>query len=353
MDLHPRINQRWLLSARPQGHAREIDFTWDERPVEELSDGEILVRTVHLSLDPTNRVWMNEAESYLPAITLGSVMRGGGIGVVEESSNRRFTPGDLATGLLGWQRYAISDGRGLAKVMPLPVPFTAYLGALGHIGLTAYFGLLDIGKPAPGETLVVSAGAGAVGSLVGQIGKIKGCRVVGLAGSEEKCRWMRDDLGFDAVINYRIENLQEALRRHAPEGIDIYFDNVGGRILEVALDHLAMRARVVACGMISQYNNPDPHGPANLGRLITKRARMEGFLCSDYSGRAMEAFGAIVEWLQTGKLQYHVDVVDGLKHAPRALERLFDGSNTGKLLVRVSEEPSPVIAPKIPSSFLN
>jgi hypothetical protein len=353
MELHPRMNQRWLLTTRPHGQARESDFTWDEGPVEALAEGEVLVRTVHLSLDPTNRVWMNEAESYLPAIALGGVMRGGGIGVVEESRNPRFAPGDLAAGLLGWQRYSVSDGRGLSKVTPMPVPFTAYLSALGHIGLTAYFGLLDIGKPKAGETLVVSAGAGAVGSLVGQIGKIKGCRVVGIAGSEDKCRWMRDDLDFDAVINYRIENLQEALRRHAPEGIDIYFDNVGGRILEVAIDHLAMRARIVACGMISQYNNPDPHGPANLGRLITKRARIEGFLCTDYSGRALEAFTDIVQWMQTGKLHYRVDVIDGLKNAPRALDRLFDGSNTGKLLVRVSDEPAAAVIPTVSSGFLN
>ena len=334
-----RINQRWLLTARPQGQARESDFTWDESPAEEPSDGQILIRTVHLSIDPTNRIWMNEADSYLPAITLGAVMRGGGIGVVEESRNPKFAPGDLVQGLLGWQRYSNSDGRGVSKLPPLPVPFTAYLGALGHIGLTAYFGLLDIGKPKAGETLVVSAAAGAVGSLAGQIGKIRGCRVVGIAGSENKLRWMRDELGFDAVINYRIENLPEALRRHCPDGIDIYFDNVGGKILEAALDHLALRARIVACGMISQYNSTDVHGPANLARLIMQRARIEGFLCADYSGRAMEAFTAIVQWLLAGKLHYRVDVVDGLDNAPKALNRLFEGSNTGKLVVRVSDEP--------------
>lgn len=340
--MHPRINRRWLLTARPQGYARETDFTWDERVAEQPADGEILVRTVHLSLDPANRVWMNEADSYLPAVAVGAVMRGGGLGVVEESRNPRFAPGDLVQGLLGWQRYSLSDGSGLAKVMPLPVPFSAYLGALGHIGLTAYFGLLDIGKPKAGETLVVSAAAGAVGSLVGQIGKIKGCRVVGIAGSEDKCRWMRDDLGFDAVINHRIENVRESLRRHAPDGIDIYFDNVGGKILEIALDQINWRGRVVACGMISQYNHADAHGPTNLGRLIVKRARMEGFLCTDYAERSMEAFGDIVGWLLAGKLHYRIDLVEGLENAPKALNRLFDGTNTGKLVVRVSEEPAPL-----------
>jgi NADPH-dependent curcumin reductase CurA len=335
-----RLNHRWLLTARPQGQAKESDFSWDEETVDPPAEGHVVVRSVYLSLDPTNRVWMNEADSYLPAIGLGNVMRGVGIGVVEESRNPRYAAGDLVQGFLGWQRYAVSDGRGLSKLPRLPIPLTAYLGVLGHIGLTSYFGLLDIGKPREGEMLVVSAGAGAVGSLVGQIGKIKGCKVAGIAGSEEKCRWMRDDLGFDAVINYRIENMQEALRRHCPDGIDIYFDNVGGEILDEALGHLAMRARVVACGMISRYTGGTVAGPSNLSQLIIKRARMEGFLCSDYMDRAAEAVTDLVSWLQAGKLRYRADVVDGLQHAPRALNRLFEGTNTGKLMVRVSEEPA-------------
>jgi NADPH-dependent curcumin reductase CurA len=345
-----RINQRWLLSARPQGSARETDFKWDESPCEHPAEGQILVRTVYLSLDPTNRIWMNEAESYLPSLPIGSVMRGMAIGIVEESRNPRFQPGDLVQGLLGWQRYMVSDGRGVTKLQRLPIPFTAFLGLLGHIGLTSYFGLLEIGKPALGETLLVSAGAGAVGSLVGQIGRIKGCHVVGLAGSEDKCRWMRDELGFDAVINYRIENLPEALRRHCPDGIDIYFDNVGGKILEAALDHLSLRARIVSCGMIAQYNGAEPHPPSNLSRLIMKRARMEGFLCSDYADRALEAFTELTQWYLSGKLHYRVDVVDGLQNAPKALNRLFDGSNTGKLMVQVSEEPSPQSLPGTPET---
>lgn len=339
MTPQAHLNQRWLLTSRPQGPAKESDFTWDESPVEEPSDGQIVVRVIYLSLDPTNRVWMNEAESYLPALPLGSVMRGIAIGVVEESHNPKYAPGDLVQGLLGWQRYLVSDGRGLSKLMRLPIPFTAYPGVLGHIGMTAYFGLIDIGRPREGETLVVSAGAGAVGSLVGQIGKIKGCRVVGIAGSEEKCRWMRDDLGFDAVINYRVENMPEALRRHCPEGIDIYFENVGGKILEAVLDQITLRARIVVCGMISQYTASEVTGPPNLSRLITKRARMEGFLCTDYADRAGEAITHLAQWLLAGKLRYRTDVVEGLENAPKALNRLFDGSNTGKLLVKVSEEP--------------
>jgi len=354
-DTAARVNHRWLLTARPQGAARENDFTWEEVSVDDLADGQVLVRIVYLSLDPTNRVWMNEADSYLPAVPLGTVMRGTGLGVVEESRHPGFAAGDLVQGLLGWQRYHVSDGRGLTRITPLPVPLTAYLGLLGHIGLTAYFGLLDIGKPVAGETLVVSAAAGAVGSLVGQIGKLKGCRVIGVAGSEDKCRWMRDDLGFDSVINYRIENIPEALRRHCPEGIDIYFDNVGGKILEAALDHLALRARIVACGMISQYNGSEaPGGPANLTRLIVHRARMEGFLCYDYADRAMEAFTELAQWMLLGKLHYRVDVVEGLENAPKALNRLFEGTNTGKLLVRVSEEPNfPPQAEAYTSKYLN
>jgi NADPH-dependent curcumin reductase CurA len=340
-----RTNQRWLLAARPQGHARESDFSWQEIPAGTPADGQVLVRTIYLSLDPTNRVWMNEGDSYLPAVGLGSVMRGGGIGVVEESRNSRFATGDLVTGLLGWQLYVVSDGRGISKLPDLPLPLTAHLAALGHIGLTAYFGLLDVGKPKAGETLVVTAGAGAVGSLVGQIGKLKDLRVVGIAGTEEKCRWMRDDLGFDAVVNYRVENLHEALRRHAASGIDVYFENVGGKMLETALGHLALRGRVVLCGLISQYNQDAP-GPANLGRLVIQRGRMEGFLCTDYATRAMEMYSELVPWLASGKLKYRVDLVEGLRNAPQALNRLFDGSNTGKLIVQVSGEPAPAIRPK-------
>lgn len=334
-----RTNQQWLLAARPQGKVKATDFLWYESAVPEVGDGEVLVRVVYLSLDPTNRGWMNEADTYLPAIPLGGVVRGIGIGIVEESRNAQFASGDLVQGLLGWQRYFVGDPGGLAKMPPVPVPLPAYLAALGHIGVTAYFGLLDVGKVKAGETVVVSAAAGAVGSLVGQIAKHKGCFVVGLAGSEEKCAWLRDDLGFDAVINYKIENVPVALRLHCPEGIDVYFDNVGGAILEAVLDQLKLHARIVCCGMISQYNEKHGVGPSNLGNLIVKRARMEGFLVTDYMARAAEAFGELVPWLLSGKLKYRADVVDGLENAPEALNKLFDGSNQGKLMLRVSEEP--------------
>ncbi len=331
-----KTNHQWLIAARPHGLVQESDFKSAETPVPTPGNDQVLVRNVYLSLDPTNRVWMNEADSYLPALAIGDVMRGGAIGVVEESRHAGFAAGDLVQGLLGWQQYALMHGAALTKLPKgLPVPVTAFFGLLGHIGLTAYFGLLDIAQPKPGETLVISTAAGAVGSLAGQIGKIKGCRVVGLTGSDEKCRWIRE-LGFDAAIHYKTENVPESLKRHCPEGIDVYFDNVGGAILEAVLNLINLRARISVCGMISQYNAGDPlPGPSNLANLIMKRARMEGFLCTDYMNRAEEAFTALIGWSLAGKLQYRVDVVQGLENAPRALSKLFDGSNTGKLIVQV------------------
>jgi NADPH-dependent curcumin reductase CurA len=334
-----RTNQQWLIAARPHGLVKDSDFRRHDGTISDPADGQVLVRTVYLSLDPTNRIWMNEADSYLPALKLGDVMRGGGIGVVEESRHPGFAKGDTVQSLLGWQQYSLSDGTGLTKLPKLPVPMTAFFGLLGHIGLTAYFGLLDITQPKAGETLVVSTAAGAVGSLVGQIGKIKGCRVVGITGSDDKCHWIKDDLGFDAAINYKKENVQESLQRHCPQGIDIYFDNVGGAILEAVLNLINMRARISVCGMISQYNSDVPApGPSNLAMLIMKRARMEGFLCFDYAPRGEEAFTQMIGWNMQGKLKYKVDVVEGLENAPHALKKLFDGSNTGKLIVQVSPE---------------
>ncbi len=335
-----KTNQQWLLAARPEGLVKESDFKRHEAQVASPGEGQVLVRTVYLSLDPTNRVWMNGADSYLPALPLGDVMRGVGIGVVEESRHPGFAAGDLAQGLLGWQQYCLTDGASLTKLPKgLPVPLTAFFGLLGHIGLSAYFGLLDICDPKAGETLVVSTAGGAVGSLVGQIGKIKGCHVVGLTGSDDKCRWIKEDLGFDAAINYKTENVAESLRRHCPKGIDVYFDNVGGSILEAVLNQLKQRARISVCGMISQYNAGIPvPGPSNLANLIMYRARMEGFLCTDYMNRAEEAFTAMIGWLLQGKLKYRVDVVQGLENAPGALRKLFDGSNAGKLIVQVGAE---------------
>ena len=331
------MNRQWRLAARPVGMFKDSDFQWTQEPVRELKEGELLVHNEYLSLDPTNRGWANEMDTYLPAVKLGDVMRGGVIGVVEESKNPNFKVGDHVSGLLGWQEYAISDGTGIGKLPEIQgMPLTAHLGLFGHIGLTAYYGLLDVGQPKAGETLVVSAAAGAVGSLVGQIGKIVGCRVVGIAGADEKCRWLTDDLGFDAAINYKQENVFEALKRECPNGIDVDFENVGGEILESVLALINLGARISLCGMISQYNATDRRaGPSNLFMLIVKRARMQGFLVSDYMSRAGEAMIALGRWYAEGKIKYRVDVVEGLEQTPRAVNKLFDGSNQGKLVVKV------------------
>ncbi len=332
-----RINHQWRLAARPVGMIKETDFQWAEEPVAELQDVQVLIRNHYLSLDPANRGWVREEGSYMAPIPLGSVMLGGTVGVVEESRNPNFQAGDSVQGFLGWQEYAISDGAGLNKLPNNPaIPLTAYLGLFGHIGLTAYFGLLDITHPKEGETLVVSAAAGAVGSIVGQIGKIKGCRVVGIAGSREKCEWIVNDLGFDAAINYKTENIREALKRTCPNGIDIYFENVGGETLDAVLAMINLRARISVCGMISQYNATAPvPGPYNLINILARRAKMEGFIVTDYMPRAQEAISELIKWYMAGKLKYRVDVVEGLKNAPAALNKLFDGSNQGKLIIKI------------------
>jgi NADPH-dependent curcumin reductase CurA len=336
-----KINRQWRLVARPTGLIKESDFEWREEPVPTPSQGEILVRNIYLSLDPTNRLWTSDRESYMPPVEIGEVMRGMTIGVVEESRNPSFAQGAIVQGILNWEDYSITDGEGLVTLPNNPsIPLTAHCGLFGHIGLTAYFGLLDVGRPREGDTLVVSAAAGAVGSLVGQIGKIKGCRVVGIAGSDEKCSWIKDELGFDAAINYKKEPVLESLKEHCPGGIDVFFDNVGGEILEAALSLINIGARIALCGMISQYNATKPvPGPNNLRNLIIKRARIEGFLVLDYLDRAMEAVAELGKWYSEGKLKYRLDVVDGLEKAPAAVNKLFDGSNKGKLIVKISEEP--------------
>lgn len=332
-----KANRQWRLAARPMGRLKDSDFQFTEEAVPTPRDGEVLVRNLYISLDPTNRGWVNETASYLPPVQIGDVMRGSTIGIVEQSRNPKFSEGAYVQGLLGWQDYAISDGTGLT---PLPatagMPLTAFFGLFGHIGLTAYYGLLDIGQPKPGETLVVSAAAGAVGSLVGQIGKIKGCRVVGLAGSDEKCRWIVDDLGFDSAINYKSESVIEGLRKHCPDGIDIDFENVGGKILDAILSLINLRARIVLCGMIAQYNATEPvPGPYNFINILVRRARVEGFIVMDYMNRAGEAVADLSKWLAEGRIKYRIDEVEGLERAPEALNRLFDGQNIGKLVVKI------------------
>jgi NADPH-dependent curcumin reductase CurA len=337
----PKLNHQWRLVSRPHGRVQESDFEWTEASVPDIAEGQILVRILYLSLDPTNRIWMEPIDSYLPMLPLGAIMRGITLGVIEVSRNSGYASGDTVLGLGGWQEYYVGDVSGWTKLPRIPgLPLTAFLGAVGHIGFTAYFGLLDIGQPRPGETLVISAAAGAVGSVAGQIGKIAGCRVVGIAGSDDKCQWITGDLGFDVAINYKKENVQDALKRACPDGIDIDFENVGGDILDAVLERINIGARVVVSGLISRYNAAGPvAGPSNFGQILVKRARVQGFIVRDFSSRYPEAATQIVQWLQEGKLKYRIDMADGLCNAPTALNKLFDGANTGKLLVRVSEEP--------------
>ncbi len=334
------INRQWRLAARPIGMARKSDLEWREEPIPVPGDGQVLVRNVYLSLDPTNRVWMNEADSYMPSVRIGEVMRGLTLSVVEQSRYPKLTRGDLVMGLLGWQDFAVADGSSLSSLEKIQ-PLTAYLGLFNPIiGLTAYVGVLDIAKPRAGETMVVSGAAGAVGSVAGQIGKIKGCRVVGIAGSAEKCRWLTEMLGFDAAINYKAENVLERLETHCPKGVDIVWENVGGDVFNAELALLNVNARIVLCGMISQYNATAPvSGPANLINVLLKRAQIKGFICIDHMDRADAAMTDLGKWLVEGQIKYRVEVVNGLENAAEAVNKLFDGSNQGKLMVKVSEEP--------------
>jgi NADPH-dependent curcumin reductase CurA len=319
---------------------KESDFEWVEERVRPLDDGEVLVRNIYLSLDPANRGWVRAGPSYVEPVAVGEVMRGLTVGVVESSRNGSVPEGSCVSGAVGWQDYAISDGSDLQLIEPGSLPLTAFLGLFGMVGLTAYFGLLDVGQPASGETLVVSGAAGAVGSIVGQIGKILGCRVVGIAGTEAKCRWLTEDLGFDAAVNYRSESVVRMLRRHCPDGIDVVFENVGGEILDASLTWINLRARVVICGLISGYNATEPvPGPFAFPMILIRRARMEGFIVTDFMDRAAEAIHQMRQWYSEGRLTYRVDVYQGLETAPTNINRLFDGSHDGKLIIQVSEEP--------------
>jgi NADPH-dependent curcumin reductase CurA len=298
----------------------------------------VLVRVLYLSLDPAMRGWMNAGKSYVAPVGLGEVMRAGGVGRVVKSNDPTFADGDLVVGMTGIQDYVVSKAAGLRKIDPQVAPLPRYLGALGMTGLTAYFGLLDIGQPKEGETVVVSAAAGAVGAVVGQIAKIKGCRVIGIAGGAAKCSYIVDELGFDAAVDYKNEDVRKALARHCPKGIDVYFDNVGGEILETALSLLARRARVIICGAISQYNSTTGMaGPRNYMSLLVNHALMEGFVVFDYADRYPEGMKALAGWTIEGKLKAREDVVDGLDTFPETLLKLFRGENFGKLVIKVAE----------------
>jgi len=331
-------NHQFRLAARPVGLLKRSDFKYTEEPVRDLNAGEVLVKVNYISLDPAMRGWMNEGRSYVPPVGIGEVMRAGAAGHVVASKNDRFAVGDTVTGGLGVQEYAISDGAGLIKVDTKGAPLPVFIGTLGMPGMTAYFGLLEVGQPKAGETVVVSAAAGAVGSVVGQIAKIKGCRAIGIAGGAEKCRYVVDELGFDAAIDYKHEPVFEALRKHCPKGIDVYFDNVGGEILDAALALLTRGARVPLCGAISQYNSKGAEGPKNYLSLLINRARMEGFIVFDFASRYQEAAVQMAGWLMAGKLKSREHIVPGLETFPDTLLKLFSGENKGKLVLKVADE---------------
>ncbi len=330
-------NRQWLLARRPDGAIKDSDFQFVETDVPALGEGEVLLRNLALSCDPTQRGWI-AYDTYLPAVKIGEVVRSAGAGRVVASNNPAYAVGDVLSGLVGWQDYIVLNPKGQLNKLPPGAPLELALSVLGLTGITAYFGLLDIGHPAAGETVVVSGAAGATGSVVGQIAKIKGCRVIGIAGGAEKCRWLTDDLGFDGAIDYKAEKVGARLKELCPKGIDIFFDNVGGEILDAALARLALRGRVVLCGGIAGYNATEPPpGPKNYLNLVVQRGRMEGFIVLDYMARAGEAVGALAGWVQSGQIKNKVDVQHGLENAPATLRRLFDGRNEGKQLLRIAE----------------
>jgi NADPH-dependent curcumin reductase CurA len=334
------VNHQVRLAARPSGLPKAEDWSFTEEPVPEPGEGEVLVRIMYISLDPAMRGWMNEGRSYIAPVGIGDVMRALAGGRVVASNHADLAVGDHVTGLLGVQEYALANGHAVMKVDTEIAPLPVYLGTLGMPGMTAYFGLLEIGRPAAGETVVVSGAAGAVGGVVGQIAKLRSARAVGIAGGAEKCAYVVEDLGYDAAIDYKSEDVAAALREHCPKGIDVYFDNVGGEILDAALARLARHARVVVCGAISQYNATGAMtGPANYMSLLVNHASMTGFVVSDYGERYAEGAREMAGWLAEGKLVSREDIAaGGLERFPETLMRLFEGGNTGKLVLALARD---------------
>jgi len=333
------INRRLILQRRPKGLATWEEVVLRDEPVAQLQDGQVLIRNHYLSIDPAIRDWMSDRPSYLPPIPLGSVVRSTTVGEISASRHPNFVPGELVVGLNGWEDYSIAEGDQVGKVRLEPGDAEQYyLSIFGAVGLTPYFGLLAVGKPLPGETVLVSAAAGAVGSLVGQIAKIKGCRAVGLAGTDEKCRWIVEELGFDAAINYRTSpDLVAAIGDACPNGVDIYFDNVGGAVLDATLLNLAKDARIVFCGAISTYNSETPvPGPYNLWQILARSATLEGYLVSDYLDRFPEGIEQMRKWVSSGQIHFKEQIIDGLENTLDAFNLLFEGRNEGKLLIRLA-----------------
>ena len=340
-----RMNGQWRLKARPEGMIKVTDFEYVEEPVADIGESEFLVRNLYFAFEPAMRGWVNDVKSYVPPVQLGEVMRAGTVGQVVESNHPDYPVGQLVSGMLGWQEYAVDNGQpglmGSLSKVPAGVPPYLVLSALGATGLTAYFGMLDIGEPKAGDVVVVSGAAGATGSVAGQIAKIKGAaKVIGIAGGPEKCRWITEELGFDAAIDYKSETVGDKLNELCPEGINIYFDNVGGDILDEALLNMAQNGRIVLCGGISSYNDAElPPGPKNYMQLVIRRCRMEGFILLDYYDRAGEAIADLSSWIASGELKHAEDIQEGIENTPETFLRLFTGKNMGKQLLKIADAP--------------
>ncbi len=338
------LNRRVLLASRPTGLPTSANWQIADAPMPALPPGGVLVKNLMLSLDPAMRGWMNEGRSYIEAVGIGDVMRAGGVGRIIASDTPAFAVGDHVSGMLGVQQFCAIEAKalaltGLSRIDPGMAPLPKWLNALGMPGMTAYFGLLDVGQPKAGETVVVSGAAGAVGQTVGQVARIKGCRVVGIAGGAAKCEFVVKELGFDACIDYKAGSVRDGLKAHCPKGVDVYFDNVGGDILDTVLTRINMKARIVICGAISQYNATAPvKGPSNYLSLLVNRARMEGIVVFDYAKRYPEAVREIAGWMAQGKFISREDIVEGIDHFPETLLKLFSGENFGKLVLKVAND---------------
>lgn len=340
-----RKNGQWRLKSRPVGMVKETDFEYVEEPVPELGENEFLIRNLYFAFEPAMRGWLNDVKSYVPPVQLGEVMRSGAVGQVVESNNPDFAVGDYVSGQTGWQEYAINDGgMGLmGKIAKVPdgIPPYLTLSALGGTGLTAYFGMIDVGEVKADDVVVVSGAAGATGSVAGQIARIKGAKkVVGIAGGETKCNWLTSELGFDAAIDYKSENVMTRLREECPDGVDLFFDNVGGDILDDTLLNMAQNGRIVLCGGISSYNEAElPPGPKNYMQLVIRRCRMEGFILIDYFHKAADAVKELSGWIASGEMKHGEDIQEGIENTPKTFLRLFEGKNVGKQLLKIAEPP--------------
>jgi NADPH-dependent curcumin reductase CurA len=333
------VNRQWRLARRPKGMVAPSDFEYREEPVPALNDGQVLVRTLYVSFDPAMRAFLNDRPSYIPPQPVGEVMRAGAIGQVVESRSPAFAAGDFVQGGFGWQDYALLDGaQPAATRISGDHPLPTYLSALGGTGLTAYFGLLEVGKAKAGDTVVVSGAAGATGSSAVQIARILGCRTIAIAGGPEKCRWVTSELGADAAIDYKSEDVAARLAHHCPDGIDLYFDNVGGSILEAAIGKMKMKGRIVLCGMISGYNDERPQpGPSNLFELVARQVRMEGFLAFEFLARFDDARREMEGWMASGQLRSFEDIQEGFENIPKTFMRIFAGDNIGKQMLKIAD----------------